>query len=327
MNGHEGDVCPLCESFDKTEIKNIPYTEIWSGLEKEWKTSFSKEVIERHSPCEFTTLVECRNCGLEYFVPIVAGDSQFYHELSQSPRYYNQSQWEFAFVKRKLLFTDRVLDIGCGEGSFLSSIHEQVQQAIGIDMNPLAITRAAAAGLDAKRTDIINFAQTHGGMFDMVCCFQVIEHLPRIKPFIKAAVSCLKPNGLLILSVPNRQRIFQNPLDALDCPPHHVSRWDSKPLKKLGEIMGLRLTEIVFEMANRVASREWFRENCLRKYEIAYWMKRAVARIFFSSPFFEIYKRTGWLEKWGFYRLTILASYRKNQPRNSLIEQESSICR
>jgi len=309
MNGDEA--CPLCGSFDKTEIKSIPYQEIWSGLEKEWGASFSREVVERHSPCEFTTLVECRHCGLEYFIPTVAGDSEFYRELSMSPRYYNQSQWEFDLVEKKLLLTDRVLDIGCGEGSFLRRIHQQVEQAIGIDTNPSAIGRARAAGLDARMMDIFDFSQRHGGMFDRACCFQVVEHLPRIKPFIKAAVSCLKPNGVLILSVPNRQRIFQSPLDVLDCPPHHVSRWDSKPLKKLGEILGLHLTEINFEMANRITSREWFREHCFRKYKIPYWIKRMGARIFFSPPLFEIYERTGRLIKWGFYRLTILAYYRK----------------
>ena len=311
MNGYECEACPLCESLEKTEIKNIPYREIWSGLEKEWEASFSREVVERHSPCEFTTLVECRHCGLEYFVPTVAGDSEFYRELSESPRYYNQSQWEFDLVENKLLLTDRVLDIGCGEGSFLRRIHQQVEQAIGIDTNPSAIARARAAGLDARRMDIFDFSQKHGGMFDIACCFQVIEHLRRVEPFIKAAVSCLKPNGVLIVSVPNRQRIFQSPLEALDCPPHHVSRWGSKPLAKLGEILGLRLTEIIFEMANRIASREWFREHCLRKYNIPYWIKRGGARIFFGPPLFEIYKRTGWLKKWGFYRLTILAYYRK----------------
>lgn len=305
------ELCPLCSSFDKFEIMQIPYHEIWKGLEKIWKACFSREVIQRHSPSDFTTLVECRNCGLQYFIPITSGDFQFYYELSKSPIYYNPSQWEFGLVKKKLLSTDRVLDIGCGQGYFLSSIHKQVQLAMGIDTNPLAVTHAKATGLDIRLMDVIEFAQMNTEMFDVVCCFHVIEHLGRIRPFIEAAISCLKPNGLLIVSIPNRKRIFQNPLEPLDCPPHHVSRWHTKPLMKFGEIMNLSLNEIVFEMASRSACREWFRESCIRKYKIPYWMKRGVARIFVCSPFFEFYERTRLLEKWGFYRLTILAYYRK----------------
>jgi 2-polyprenyl-3-methyl-5-hydroxy-6-metoxy-1,4-benzoquinol methylase len=203
------------------------------------------------------------------------------------------------------------LDIGCSQGYFVSTIHKQVQLAIGIDTNPSAVSHGKASGLDIRLMDVIEFAQMNTEMFDVICCFHVIEHLERVKPFIKAAISCLKPNGLLIISVPNRYRIFQNPLEPLDCPPHHVSRWDTKTLMKLGEIMNFSLSEDVFEMASRGAAREWFRESYIRNDKIPNWMKRGVSHILFWAPCFDIYKRVRLLQKWGFYRLTMLAYYRK----------------
>jgi hypothetical protein len=98
MNYSGPESCPLCETFDRIEIKSIPYREIWSALHNEWNASFSIEVIQHHSPLEFTKLVECRNCGLQYFIPTVCGDSQFYYELSKSPMYYNTELLHFLMV-------------------------------------------------------------------------------------------------------------------------------------------------------------------------------------------------------------------------------------
>lgn len=315
----EGDTCPLCDSNKRVLVSQISYQAIWDELEREWKTAFSEEVVRRHTPSELTNLVECQNCGLQYFIPIVPGDSQFYEELSKSPSFYDQSKWEFDFVLKRLRPADRVLDVGCGEGSFLRRIQGHVQEAIGIDTNPTAVKRANSAGLEVRLTDLFSFSQQHEGRFDMVCCFHVIEHLNKIISFLKPAVSCLKDKGRLVLSVPNRERILRKPIEVLDCPPHHVSRWQSNQLDKLADIMGIKLDKIALEIADRNACHKWLREKITYevlngKYKSDISLGKVASFVTFLPPLYKFYRMVGLLGKWGLFRLSMLAFYKKGLP-------------
>jgi 2-polyprenyl-3-methyl-5-hydroxy-6-metoxy-1,4-benzoquinol methylase len=315
MKLREIDLCPLCESIERVEVERIPYQEIWKGLEKEWKAVFSKKVIEDNSPSELTTLVECENCGLQYFVPIASGNSQFYYELSQSPIYYPKQKWEFILVRKKLRTKDYVLDIGCGDGVFLDNITNQVNQAIGIDTNAEAIWCAKRKGLDVRLTNIEEFSKENKRKFDIVCCFHVIEHLEHISPFLKAAISCLRPDGTLILSAPNRDRITKRYFESLDCPPHHVSRWQSNQLNKLADIMGINLEEIVLEIADRNACHKWLREKLAYKVldgkcKLNNSIGKLASFVTFLPPLYKFYRMVGLLGKWGLFRLSMLAVYK-----------------
>ena len=319
MKLREIDLCPLCESIERVEVERIPYQEIWEALEKEWKAVFSKKVVEDNSPSGLTTLVECKNCGLQYFVPIASGNSQFYYELSRSPVYYSKEKWEFLLVRKNLRANDYVLDIGCGDGSFLDSITHQVNQPMGIDTNAEAIRCAKRKGLDATLTNIEEFSKKNKRKFDTVCCFHVIEHLEHINPFLKGAISCLKPHGTLILSVPNRERITKNYFESLDCPPHHVSRWQSDQLDKLADIMGIKLDKIVLEIADRNACHKWLREKITYKvlngkYKSDISLGKVASFVTFLPPLYKFYRMVGLLEKWGLFRLSMLAFYKKGLP-------------
>jgi 2-polyprenyl-3-methyl-5-hydroxy-6-metoxy-1,4-benzoquinol methylase len=320
MKLKEIDLCPLCESIDTVEIEKIRYRDIWNGLEKEWRVSFSKKVIEGNSPSDLTTLVNCRICGLQYFVPIVSGNSQFYYELSQSPIYYSGQKWEFPLVTKSIKPEDKLLDIGCGDGYFLDSIKNRVSQAMGIDTNAEAIKRAKGRGLDVRLINIEGFSTENKGKFSVVCCFHVIEHLDRVRPFLNAAISCLEPRGKLVLSVPNRQNISKSLFESLDCPPHHVSRWEANQLRMIADVMGIDLDKVVLEVAGRNACHKWLREKIASevlngRYEkLNMWVGKGTSFVLFLSPLYRLYRKVGLLEKWGLYQLSMLAFYKKRFP-------------
>jgi len=317
VKDHGSDLCPLCDSNNRVFISRTSYQVIWDALKKEWNTAFPEEVVRRNTPSEFTTLVECRSCGLQYFIPISSGDSRFYEELSKSPSFYDQNKWEFDYVlKKQLRPTDRVLDVGCGEGSFLRKIHGHIREAIGIDTNPAAVKRAKCEGLEVNLADLYTFSKQHNESFDTVCCFHVVEHLSKVIPFLRAAIDCLKDNGRLVLSVPNRQRILREPLEVLDCPPHHISRWRSGQLDKLADITGMKLDKIVLEIADRNACHKWLREKITNgilggKYKSHFIVGKVASFVTFLPPLYKFYKIVGLLERWGLFRLSMLAFYRK----------------
>jgi len=62
--------------------------------------------------------------------------------------------------------------------------------------------------------------------FDCVICFQVLEHIPKDKLFIQEIKRVLKPNGLFILTTPNKKM-------SLSRNPWHIREYTSCELKDL----------------------------------------------------------------------------------------------
>ena len=77
---------------------------------------------------------------------------------------------------------------------------------------------------------ISEFAEQHRGeRFDVVTFFEVLEHQAKPSEFLQEAKTCLKPRGIIALSVPNRARWLTAP-DVLDYPPNHFLRWNAAAL-------------------------------------------------------------------------------------------------
>jgi SAM-dependent methyltransferase len=67
-------------------------------------------------------------------------------------------------------------------------------------------------------------------IFDVVTFFEVLEHQTDPNAFLAEIRACLRPRGLIALSVPNRER-WQTSLDALDYRQNHFLRWNSISLQ------------------------------------------------------------------------------------------------
>jgi 2-polyprenyl-3-methyl-5-hydroxy-6-metoxy-1,4-benzoquinol methylase len=101
---------------------------------------------------------------------------------------------------------ERVLDIGCGRGEFLSLLKEAGIPAIGVDLYESNVEICRAKGLEAYTADVFEYLQQQGpGAFDGVFCAQVVEHLPpaQVWALVKAASAALRPNGRIALETPN----------------------------------------------------------------------------------------------------------------------------
>jgi 2-polyprenyl-3-methyl-5-hydroxy-6-metoxy-1,4-benzoquinol methylase len=99
-----------------------------------------------------------------------------------------------------------VLDIGCGRGEFLRTLHEAGVPAIGIDLSEESVTMCRNKGLDAEVADLFDYlANLPEGALDGIFCAQVVEHLPpeRLPEMIKLCASRLARNGVIALETPN----------------------------------------------------------------------------------------------------------------------------
>jgi O-antigen biosynthesis protein len=100
-----------------------------------------------------------------------------------------------------------VLDAGCGVGYGAEMIARAgASRVVGIDLAPEAI--AAASERVGEMADFqvgdVQDMPFDEGSFDLVVCFEVLEHLQDPEPALTALKDVLREGGLLIVSSPNR---------------------------------------------------------------------------------------------------------------------------
>lgn len=99
------------------------------------------------------------------------------------------------------------LDIGCGAGLVCEPLARLGADVTGVDAAGENVS-AAAAHAEGVGLDIRYMAGEVGsldiGTFDLVTCVEVIEHVADKPAFLRDVAARLAPDGLLVMSTPNR---------------------------------------------------------------------------------------------------------------------------
>lgn len=100
-----------------------------------------------------------------------------------------------------------VLDIGCGEGYGTHYLSGYAKSITGIDYNAEAVAHAGAKYVNANtRFEAIDVKHLSAlnRRFEVICCFQVIEHIDNTRDFLSAVKNLLIEDGIFICSTPNK---------------------------------------------------------------------------------------------------------------------------
>lgn len=104
----------------------------------------------------------------------------------------------------------KLLDIGCGGGILSEAMAQRGALVTGIDMGeaPLEVARlhALESKLDIRyeQNSAENFAEAHSQAFDIVCCMEMLEHVPDPASVIRACAELCSSGGNLFFSTINR---------------------------------------------------------------------------------------------------------------------------
>lgn len=108
------------------------------------------------------------------------------------------------------LFGKKILDVGCGGGILAESMAREGAEVTGLDMGaePLQVARlhALEAGVNVNyiQKTVEEHASEAAGLYDVVTCMEMLEHVPDPESVVKACAQLVKPGGHVFFSTINR---------------------------------------------------------------------------------------------------------------------------
>ncbi|MFH1983049.1 MAG: class I SAM-dependent methyltransferase [Pseudomonadota bacterium] len=242
MPSHENATraCPLCASRKIADMERIDAM----ALGRMYADFLGKSVGHLFEGSPVLIKKRCERCHLVFFDPPASGDAAFYERLSEKKFYYPTQKDEYEYSLRHIQNAEKVLDIGCGAGEFAS----MVKNYTGIDINAGAVSKAREKGLRVFWETLEEHIATHPAAYDVICAFQVLEHIIDPRAFIGEMIKGLSEGGRIVLSVPSAESFIalaQNHL--LNLPPHHLTWWPDHTLKSVAQRFPLELIDIYHE--------------------------------------------------------------------------------
>ena len=137
-------------------------------------------------------------------------------------------RYEFA---RPMCAQRDVLDAGCGVGYGSAYLAEAASRVVGVDIDGEAIAyareRYGGASVEYHVADLLALPLERA-TFDVVCAFEVIEHLREPERFIGEARRVLREDGVLVASTPRVDATTDTPSN-----PHHEREYSARDFEAL----------------------------------------------------------------------------------------------
>ena len=183
-------------------------------------------------------IIRCENCSFCFADPFIAGDSTFYRLAYQNggyPTWKWEHQLTYQIIKQMVdtrrLNKFTLLEIGAGEGAFVKKIAPSLTDKKNVmctEYSDYGLDKIKDYGIDCLSKDIRKLDDSKlKNYFDVVCLFQVLEHMDDIDTLFPQLARLTKNKASIFISVPNPRRIEFDELNGalLDMPPNHIGRW------------------------------------------------------------------------------------------------------
>jgi SAM-dependent methyltransferase len=207
-----------------------------------------------HGRPEEYTLVRCANCSVVWLKdPPQPSEmhrhyTDAYHRLISASGDHAPHRWK----ARKAALTPyaqsgALLDLGCSSGAFLSYMCGDGWKLYGIEMSAENAELARQrSGAEIFVGDILD-APFGREAFNVITCFDVLEHVYEPRKVMERVSAWLKPGGLFYVLVPNidavEARTFRRYWHGLELP-RHLSHFSPAALEFLAGSVGLQAISV-----------------------------------------------------------------------------------
>ena len=259
-------ISPITGSND-TELIDIFFSR---DIIKLYHDQLGIDVSRFFSEMESFFLYQCKQTGYRFYHPKgIEGDGLFYATLQQSlgDKYYHDWKFEYELAFSMLKPEDKVLDIGCGIGKFLDRAKDKVKEVAGLELNEKAISICKANGLTVYNELIGEHEKYRHEYYDVVCLFQVLEHIYDVREFLEHALKVLKKGGKLVIGVPNNEPYFlgYDKYCTLNLPPHHMGLWNKQVFERIAPLFKTRILDAVYDIKGSVRTEGYLRAKYMAR--------------------------------------------------------------
>ncbi len=228
---------------------------------RSWNTLLEAQDYQGRTGLWFA-VVQCNDCGLcftnprpqeaclDRFYPDDYRPHQINPEKARGPlRLKLRKLWPGP-LKLPPTGQGRLLDFGCGGGSFLRRMHQQGWHVVGMDVSSDVVERVhAETGLPVMLGTLPN-PELEANSFDLITMWHALEHVPDPLGAVREAHRLLAPGGKIMVAAPNIDslafRTFGQSWFGLDLPRHytHFAPWTLHFMLERGGFRDVRIRMI-----------------------------------------------------------------------------------
>jgi SAM-dependent methyltransferase len=167
----------------------------------------------------------------------------------------------YLFLRRyKPKAGDKLLEIGCGIGSFLLAAKREGWMVQGIDISAEAVRVSCHVhGLPVyqgtlEETDFIPSS------YKAIVCWEVLEHLPSPRQLLLRVRNLLREDGIFVCSVPNSsERVphFVRTRGPASLPPVHLNFWTIESFRQFANVNGFQPLQLFFKRSLMSMAGAW----------------------------------------------------------------------
>jgi 2-polyprenyl-3-methyl-5-hydroxy-6-metoxy-1,4-benzoquinol methylase len=202
--------------------------------------------------------LRCASCTVIYVSPVVAqerlrshhqGETSYTKVLTSGANaLLDRKRFEYALdlLAEHLPTSGKLLDVGCGPGTFLAVARERGWQVSGVEFNASCVAMLREAGIEIIDKPLED-ASLVKGSYACVALWDVLEHITDPRPFLATLRGLLSPGGMLLVEVPQIGSLVSRLLHATSntfAGDTHINFFTAVTMRRLLEDAGFSVLEL-----------------------------------------------------------------------------------